>query len=280
LYPGVYVRSDAWRGLDSASQHRLRVKAAAAKLGADTVFSHRSAAAMWNLPRVGEPWPDQVHVLAASADGGRSNAMVARHTVGVPEVVQDIDGVLVTSLARTIVDLAATVPFTQAVVFADAALHRTLHPVRGVPRTSLLLDDLIAAQVSLPMRHGAARARKVINFASPAADGPGESLSRVSMLVSGIPAPVLQQPLQGASGKLWTVDFFWPAFNLIGEFDGEVKYTDPVLLRGRSPSHVLFEEKRREDDLRAAGYRMSRWTWATAVSPNLLRTHLQLAGVR
>jgi hypothetical protein len=33
------------------------------------------------------------------------------------------------------------------------------------------------------------------------------------------------------------------------EFDGQIKYTDPW--RGRSPEQVLWEEKRREDDLRA-----------------------------
>jgi hypothetical protein len=32
------------------------------------------------------------------------------------------------------------------------------------------------------------------------------------------------------------------------EFDGRVKYTDPW--RGRSPERVLWEEKRREDELR------------------------------
>ena len=33
------------------------------------------------------------------------------------------------------------------------------------------------------------------------------------------------------------------------EFDGRVKYTDPW--RGRSPGQVLWDEKRREDELRA-----------------------------
>jgi hypothetical protein len=38
------------------------------------------------------------------------------------------------------------------------------------------------------------------------------------------------------------------------EFDGQVKYTDPW----RDPGRVLWEEKRREDALRALGIRVAR----------------------
>ena len=40
------------------------------------------------------------------------------------------------------------------------------------------------------------------------------------------------------------------------EFDGRVDYTDPW--RGRSPGQVLWEEERREDELRALGIRVVR----------------------
>lgn len=40
------------------------------------------------------------------------------------------------------------------------------------------------------------------------------------------------------------------------EFDGQVKYTDPW--RGRTPERVLWEEKRREDELRALDIRVVR----------------------
>ena len=40
------------------------------------------------------------------------------------------------------------------------------------------------------------------------------------------------------------------------EFDGRVKYTDPW--RGRSPERVLWDEKRREDELRGLDIRVVR----------------------
>lgn len=40
------------------------------------------------------------------------------------------------------------------------------------------------------------------------------------------------------------------------EFDGKVKYADPW--HGRTPERVLWEEKRREDQMRAADIRVVR----------------------
>jgi hypothetical protein len=86
--------------------------------------------------------------------------------------------------------------------------------------------------------------------------------------------------LAGASGRIYIVDFWWPQFNMIGEFDGDAKYTDPEFLRGRTPEQALLDEKLREDDLRAAGHGMCRWRWSTAMSVHSLHAHLRAAGIR
>jgi hypothetical protein len=90
----------------------------------------------------------------------------------------------------------------------------------------------------------------------------------------------LQVELLGASGRRYIVDFWWPEFDVIGEFDGEDKYRNPVYLRGRTPEQALLDEKEREDDLRAAGHGMVRWKWDVARSPRLLAMKLNRAGVR
>ena len=94
-----------------------------------------------------------------------------------------------------------------------------------------------------------------------------------------IPAPELQVELAGASGRRYTVDFWWPQFGTFGEFDGRFKYSDPRFLRGRSPEQALFDEKVREDDLRAPGRGCARWGWEVAQSVPLLRARLSAAGV-
>lgn len=278
LCRGAYVGASVWSAMDSDARHRALIKAVAALSSPDVVFSHSSAAALWRLPRV-DSWPGSVHAVGATATGGRSSVRLVRHAVGVPSEIVRVDGLFVTSLARTVVDLARSEPFGVAVVAADAALRRTEHPHTEVPFTALTRVDLLLELANVPLRHGTARARRVIEFASGAADRPGESLSRVSMQVAKITMPELQVPLPGASGRRYIVDFFWSQFNLIGEFDGQDKYTNPVFLRGRTPARALQDEKRREDDLRAANHGMSRWGWGIANNPRLLRAHLARAGV-
>lgn len=276
---GVYVPTEVWRQHNADGQYRLRVVGAVAQARTQLIPSHMSAAALWRLPWFG-PWPRAVHVLDGHAPGGRSSGLTVRHSAVLRGDPEWIEGIPVTALARTVVDIATTTTFEQAVVVADAALRRTTHPVQGVPATSLDRQQLRGELQEVAVRHGSARASRVIEFADGLADRPGESLSRVNIARAGLSAAVLQAPLRGASGRLWHCDFWWPLFNMIGEFDGETKYSDPLFLAGRTPAEALRDEKYREDDLRAAHFGMSRWVWSTATSMPLLRAHLIAAGVR
>ncbi len=277
--PGAYVPADQWHGLGAAEQHLTRVRANLVFSDRDLVFSHHSAAVLWRLPWFGE-LPARVHVVDEKATGGRSTSVLARHAIGVPTAVERIDGVGLTTLARTVSDVASVATFAQSVVVADAALRRSEHPIAAVPETRVTREDLLRELDHVPLRHGQVKARRAIEFADGAADRPGESLSRTNMLLAGLTMPRLQKCLRGASGKVYWVDFWWPEFRLIGEFDGKAKYTEAQFLGGRTPSQALYDEKKREDDLRATGKGFTRWPWEVAISMPRLRHHLQAAGVR
>ena len=276
---GVYVDAAAWSTMDRHARYRTRILATAGGFEHDTVFSHDSAAALWKLPWVG-PWPRKVHITVGAATGGRSNTSVFRHTTGVPNLSELIDGLRVTTLARTVADVARTSSFGNAVTVADAALRRSAFAVPDVPTAPLVRDDLLTELIGIPLHQGVVKARRAIEFADGRADRPGESMSRASIHRAGLTAPCLQVPRRGLSGRVWTVDFWWPDFNVIGEFDGKWKYTDPAFMNGRTSEQVMLDEKAREDDLRAAGYGFTRWGWAVAISPAAIRTQLMAAGVR
>jgi hypothetical protein len=279
LFRGVYIRASLWNALSLDQRYRARVKAASLVVSPDTVFSHYSAAALWRLPLVGQ-WRTRVHALVPRAAGGRSTSMHERHTVGLPRESASIDQLTLTTLARTVADLAACTPFPAGVALADAALRRTMHPLASVPPTSILREDLLRELDEMAVTHGGSKARRAIEFSDARADRPGESVSRANMECLGISMPQLQVALAGASGRVYIVDFWWPEFNMIGEFDGNAKYTDTAFLSGRSPEQALIDEKRREDDLRSAGHGMTRWHWQIANSRNRLRAHLLAAGIR
>jgi hypothetical protein len=156
-----------------------------------------------------------------------------------------VDGVLVTSVARTIADLGRTLPFEAALVPADAALHRR----------AVTPDALIAAVDRAAHRPGNGDARRVVAFADGRAESPGETRSRVAISRAGLPVPVLQYSVIGMR-----CDFGWEEFGTIGEFDGKVKY-GRLLRPGQEPGDVVFAEKVREDALRDHGLQVGRWIW-------------------
>jgi hypothetical protein len=282
---------------DAAARHLLAVRAALRRLCGEVVVSHESAAVVHGLP----VWGVGLGTVRVSRDRRRSGGRRGRpvHVRSVPldagEVVV-VDGLAVTSVARTLVDLGRTYPMEQVVVTADAALARGLVGPEA-------LAEALAVRPRLP---GLPAARRALAFADARSESVGESRSRVAIARAGLPAPlpqwtVLDRPgldrpgldrpgldrpgldrpgLDGSDTVAGRVDFGWPDHAVAGEFDGRVKY-GRLLAPGRTPGDAVFAEKLREDRLRALGVTVIRWTWAdlTTFGPTAarLRDHLHQA---
>jgi len=237
LRRGVYVDPAAMLQPPEV-RHALAVRAAWPALVSDAVISHASAAALFGLPLWGVPL-DRVHVTRVRTHGGRVDPRLHVHSarLAADEIVV-LDGIALTSPPRTVVDLARSLPFEEAVSIADAALHQRL----------VLPEELADALERAARRPGSAAARRVVAFADARSESPGESRSRVRMRRWGLPAPVLQMPIPTRLGVSY------------GEFDGLVKY-GRLLRPGQDAGQAVFEEKRREDAIRDEDWRVTRWTW-------------------
>ncbi len=274
---GAYFPVSSWEQLDAREQYLVRVHAIARTRRNPPVLSHWSAAALHGLPLVGD-WPMEVHTIVGPTSGGRSRHHVIKHSIRLDDAdVTELDGLRVTTVARTILDIAVTGSFMVAVTMADRAIHVDRFRRTPALTTKSELRELWAAR--LPFR-GSARSWEVIDFAETRADSPIESVSRVNMRVIGCPRPQLQVPFSDYQGRIGETDFYWPEFEVIGEADGDVKYLDPRYRAGRTADQVVLDEKVREDRLRALGRTVSRWRWATASHPIVLRRHLEMAGIR
>lgn len=275
LRRGVYARDEQWAEATVDARHRARVDAVAATWS-DPVFVRESAAALWRLPLV-EPLDETVHVAASPATGSRVRNGVAEHRSAGDASVVMIDGLAATGLARTVLDLCRFSSFRRAVVATDHALR--LRDRSGIPlleRTELLqeLADLP------PGARGRVAAARAIAFADPSSESPLESISRVAIQEAGLPRPVLQRSFHDDAGLAGTVDFFFEGVDVIGEADGDRKYSDPLLLRGRTPEQALLDEKRREDRLRLQVSGFVRWGWREAYAGRPLLALLARVGVR
>jgi hypothetical protein len=283
---GAYVERERAPD-DAAARHALLLQAALAELGTGAVASHVSAAVMHGLPTWGLAL-DRAHVTFDRPSGGRLEARLHVHTAPLhADDVVVVRGLAVTSVARTVVDIARRAGFEAAVTVADAALRAAAVgdvPARrteyGATATSDGSDSTIGlhdagraaavpralhAALDAAVRRakgwpGVPAARQVLAFADGRSESVGESRSRVAIARAGLPTPVPQLPVRLTRGIAYT-DFGWPQRRTVGEFDGKVKY-GRLLRPGQEPGDAVYEEKLREDAIRAQSLEVVRWTWA------------------
>jgi hypothetical protein len=262
----VYVDSPTWTGLTPEGRVVTRLRAFAATADATPLFCHRSAAVLHGLPLL-DVAEFEVHIVGRTVSGGRRNDGVHRHAPNWSwsTGVEIRHGLQVTSLPRTMFDLAGALLFPEAVVVCDAGLRAGADPA--------VLQHLAGTTGYRAVR----RVSRAFSFASPLSESPGESLSRALIHELGLPAPLLQQAFRDRQGFIGRVDFWWPEQRVIGEFDGAVKYGSRL---PGSPEDRLWQEKLREDRLRAVNPSVVRWVWDDLKDRRRLAALLAAAGVR
>jgi hypothetical protein len=244
LYRGVYVLAHHWVAMTVREQHLCRASGRALALQPGWHAARRTAALAHGFPLLGTvpSVPQLVHDLTT-----RAARAASRHERLAPLPLPDrasLQGLLLTSAPRTVVDLARQEAFRSAVVVADAALR--------AGTTKLQLEQVRARCGRWP---GARQVPAVINFADGLAESALESISRVACHQLGLPVPELQIEVWLGGIRLARTDFLWRTANLIGLADGAVKYA--------SRSDVMAE-KWQVERLEDLGIEVVRWGWQDA----------------
>jgi very-short-patch-repair endonuclease len=267
LRRGAYIPVHRWNALKPWEQDAARIEAHLVGTDGASVYCLSTAAilhgcSVWNAGPV-------VHVATrySGAKASRGPDSVS-HELGLADsdivtVERRGQRVRVTSTVRTLVDCFRFLPFEEAVVIGDSALHRRLTDVSA----------LEAAVQACPPR-GRRRALTVAAFLEPKTESPGESRTRALLRKLGLPAPVVQLELPTADG-VYRADFAWIELKIIIEFDGEGKYMDH-----QPTSAVLLAERRRETLLMEQGWIFVRLRWTDLERPEDVRRRLEAAMAR
>jgi Transcriptional regulator, AbiEi antitoxin/Protein of unknown function (DUF559) len=220
----------------------LAAGAAAAALGPSAVVSHQTAAQLHGLSMLGPP-PAMLSVTRPPGVGSRSGRSGVRvHCAALPaEHVGGRLAVPVTTVPRTVIDLARVLDYRAGVVLADSALQQKLTSKK----------ELSAVIAACPRWRGVRRAARVVEFADSRAESPLESLARVVFADCGLPTPELQVEIRDEE-FIGRVDFFWREFRTIAEVDGAWKYDD---------RNLAMRQFRRDKRLREAGYEVVHFDW-------------------
>lgn len=242
--------------------HLLRTIAHVASFGGRAVASHHSAVLAHGLPLVHTDL-DTVRLCRTSAGSRRRRpGLAVDGPAGAPVTVWT------RSLTAGLVTVHPTVAVVQhgcvngpgaALVAADAALRLDRVTTKG-------LDDAVASMV----RHaGIGPVRAALCLADGRRESPGESLT--ALLLAGLGHSTTPQVEIVAAGHPYRVDLLIDGTTVVVEFDGLLKY---------ATREDLVREKRREDDLRAAGYEVVRVTWADLANPARVRALVAAAIAR
>lgn len=263
------VASDVWRRVDRSS-------------GA---FAMRTALAIHGLPVFGGR-DDRVDLIVPGANPRHGSSQARRHHCALPEFdVSVIDGMRVTSIERTLYDVIRLESIEAAVIALDAAFHRAAwdDQTNTYDRAldAALRDGIHRRIVAGSGARGIRQARIVLDFADGRAASPGESLLRLRTWQVGIDGAEPQFRVELGAGRYALLDLAFSSRRIWFEFDGDVKLTDPAMLRGRTAADVLAEQAARRD----AVARVLQWTpyqygWNDVLTLDAYAGALRARGIR
>ena len=241
---GVY-RVAAWPW---TWRHKLRLALLIAGEGA--AVSHRSAAALHGIPGFPE------RAIEILAPHGRKNhrlpGVVFHESRRLPaQHIRTIDGLPVTSLDRTLFDLAG-------VLRHPKRTERAVENMLSDGRTSPERLWRVWAELAAPGRPGVRVMRGILLKRAPGYVASASELERMFEELLGSAGMEIPERQVNAGGEEWVgrVDFLDRAPCAIYELDGRVGHTSE-LDRAR--------DRHRDDELLAAGYRPFRFTYEDMV---------------
>ena len=124
LRRGRYAFGESWDVADDQERHRIRALELGVSLAGRAAISHESAALLHGIDLPGGAI-QRVHVTWPASLGRRTTTNITPHRGRVdPTHLQTIGGVLLTSPARTVFDIACSATIERAISAADSALHQ------------------------------------------------------------------------------------------------------------------------------------------------------------
>ena len=207
VYPGVYA--PRWAELTAPQ----RARAAWLWSRRTGVVAGLSAASL-----LGAKWVDPNLPAELVHGNRRAPTMLTVHTDALlPGETTQIDGMAVTTTARTAFDIGRRLPVTEGVQRIDALINAT----------KLNVCDIQAVADQHPGARGLIRLRATIALVDGGAESPYESLTRLMLVRAGLAPPQTQIQVIDESGRTVAyLDMGWPEKRVALEYDGIQHWTD------------------------------------------------------
>lgn len=220
VWYGIYGRGEMTTAL------RLRGLDLAA--GTKVAVCLNTAAEVYGFDTERDP---ALHVLNPAGRQLRpTRGLVVHRREGAPLTM--VAGRPVTTPAWTAIEVVRGLRRPRALATLDAALRSG----------TCSRDDLTRVLRQQSGRRGVVATRELLAVASPLAESPMESETRLVMIDGGLPPPRLQYEIIDLQGRIWRLDFAWPELRVGAEYDGVEWHSGPdAFVRDRRRSSALQE---------------------------------------
>lgn len=252
LRRGYYANADQWKDLTPKDREVQQILAHAQALGGKPAgaYSHGTAArlhglCLWQV----EPLIHLTQSFKSSSSKGPVDVRRHFRQLATHELTT-VRSLPVTTLERTVVDCAASLGYRQALIIADHATRL------GADQEQM--SHMVSAMNGVC---GVKAVRRVLADLNPLSESPGETLTRVLIMETGLDMPQLQLKVSTRSGE-HRLDFGWEDASVAIEFDGDTKYFDY-----EPAPKVLLAERKREKALMEQGWVFVRLEWKDLFQP-------------
>ena len=258
VYPAKYVRNGS-ETISPEVMHATRVFAAR-RHSTSGVVCGVSAAVLHGIP-VRRRYLDGPITINRKTTGTQSVWTRVSRAKLQSEDITEVAGLPVTSIGRTLLDLAGLLP-----------LHDLVAAVDGAFRLGADVPSFPAGK-----RHSA-KLRLACEYATGRSESFAESLSNCILLDAGF-SPAQQMEIFDTLGEFVARADFMLEEGVLCEFDGRVKY-DQLAGSAQEAARTIMLEKDRENRLRELGWEIVRWGWADLADPSSLTKRIQAAVAR
>lgn len=228
--------------------------AASLAWGPEAVISHRSAAALWRMAG----FVADLVELIVPRNRRRALPGIIHRPIALPAGdVTSVDAIPVTTVARTLIDVAGVVPRELLEEALDDALRRKLV---SIPRLRWRLQE--TARMGTP---GAAALKALIDARASGEAVPQSVFeSRLLRLLrkAGLPEPALQHEIRDNGRLVAVVDFAYPNARLAIEAEG---------YRWHSGRARFERDLARRNALTGLGWRVIHVAWSDLAAPEGVR---------
>jgi hypothetical protein len=209
--------------------------------------SHDTGAWAWRLPRLSQPKVlTMIHITRPAGSAQmRRPGVIAHRSLLLPGEVAVMDGMRVTTRARTWLDLAEMMSIDELVAIADHLIRIPRPHFEGRSEPYATRAELSTMIERHKGKRGVRKARAALELCRVGADSAPETELRLAVFRAGLPEPLVNEPISdGWATFVPSPDLSYREYKVAVEYEGGI-HADP---------EKVDNDIRREERYRAAGW--------------------------